>query len=242
MDMVEIDMVEVQALDVRLEILIVLHTAIGPFHAADGIGLGAQVDECLAGCQRAEMGTDAHGVARHVQRHVGTQDGSLVDMNLPQILRLGRILRDGVVQLDVKVGIFQTGTIGLNGLLVQIDTLARHEKAAEVSFHPCGLDQSGGIQACVGDLQLVDDHDLREERHKLDIDHQVVHIGYGVCLLAHQEMVDRQVERKSQTHLTDRNLHTRLLGSHLGNFINSPILYGRQIKQNRQYDKQENGT
>ena len=114
----EVQMVEIKAVDTRDEVLVIGKGAVVQVHTGHGVGLRSQVHQSLAGHQRTPMGTDTHRVARHVERHVGTGDRQLVGMDNPGRLGLGGVLRHGVVQGNVETGILQTGAIQFNGMLV----------------------------------------------------------------------------------------------------------------------------
>ena len=64
----------------------------------------------------------------------------------------------------------------------------------------------------------------------------------GVCGVQHAKLTQTEVQGKGQTHMVEGNQHAGLLRSDSSDFIDSPPLYGRQIKQDGQYDKQQHGA
>ena len=105
----EVYVVIVQTINMRLEVLVVLHGTMHPVNAAHRIGLGTQVDECFAGNKTTEMGVDAHRVTGHVEHNIRVVDSEAIDMNLPQHgFASGCIFRHGVGHLDIQTGILQT--------------------------------------------------------------------------------------------------------------------------------------
>ena len=66
----QVDMVIVEALDTGLVVLIILQGPIHPINTGYGIGLLLQVDHCLLSSQRTHMSSDTHRIAWHVKRDV----------------------------------------------------------------------------------------------------------------------------------------------------------------------------
>jgi hypothetical protein len=60
------------------------------------------------------MNTDAHRVAWQVEGDIRTMYRGFVEVYLPFILRLGGVLRNGIVEDDVQMGVFQLETIDLD--------------------------------------------------------------------------------------------------------------------------------
>ena len=120
-------MVIVQAVYARLEILVILQGTVVPIYLLNGVGLCLQINLCLTGCQRTHVHTDTHRVAGHVERDIGALHPSLVDMYLPAVLGGGGIFRNGVVQCNVQLGIFQPGSIHFNGFPMEVYTIALDE-------------------------------------------------------------------------------------------------------------------
>ena len=66
----QVDMIEVEAVNTRLEVLVIGHGTIHQVHTTHGIGFCAQINKGFPGCQCTHVGFDAHGVTGHVQRQV----------------------------------------------------------------------------------------------------------------------------------------------------------------------------
>ena len=66
-------------------------------------------------------------------------------MYLPAVLGGGGIFRNGVVQCNVQLGIFQPGSIHFNGFPMEVYTIALDEQPTEATFHFCRFNKSVGI-------------------------------------------------------------------------------------------------
>ena len=69
-DVRQVDVVIVEALDTGLVVLVILQGAIHPVNTSYGIGLLLQINHRLLSGQRTHMGSDTHRIAWHVERDV----------------------------------------------------------------------------------------------------------------------------------------------------------------------------
>jgi hypothetical protein len=139
------------------------------------------------------VGIDAHRVAWHVEHYVGTAYHKAVGMDHPQGLGLGGVLGYGIVQLDVQSGIFQSGSVGLDGLLVQVYAPTGYKKPPKVTLHAGRFHEAVGIQTGIGHFQLVDDDAIPKQWQQLHIYYQPFHVGNGVGGMDYLETIDSQV-------------------------------------------------
>ena len=103
-------------------------------------------------------------------------------MYLPEVLASSGGFGNRIVELYIKRGIFQTGAIDLNGLLVEVNTFAGKVETTETALHLGSGNKVGCINAGIGNLQFVDDNLATEQGHQLDINNHTLDIGDGVFL------------------------------------------------------------
>ena len=123
-EMCQVNMVEVEPVDLWFEILVVGQLSVVPVKTAYGICLSAKVYVSFSGYQFAKMCLDTHGVAWHVEVNVGAHNGGIVEMNLPEVFCLCRVLWNRVVHGYGEPGILQPGSVHLDSLLVKVDATA----------------------------------------------------------------------------------------------------------------------
>ena len=66
-------------------------------------------------------------------------------------------------------------------------------------------------------------------------------VAKRIALMDSAEVVDAQVEREFQVHVSHRYLHARLFRGDGYNLLCHPVLYGRHVEQCGEYDEQQNG-
>ena len=190
LDSCQVKMIVVQSGHAGLIVLVVLQGTVAPVGTLHGIGLAAQVYQRLACHQFTKVGSDTHRVTGHVQRHIGAHHHHAVSHDFPEGFRRGGVLRNGVVELDVQTAILQAGTVQLHSLFVEVDAAALDRQASEGALYTGGIHKAVGIECRIHDLQFVDDHLLLQQWPELNIDHQLLHIGNGVTLMYHHDVIN----------------------------------------------------
>ena len=210
------DMTAIEALRYWLhKVLVVLQAASVPVEAANLIYSVFQTEICGLGCDLIHLYVHGHCVTRHVERQTRMVDIEGVNIHLPVSLALGGVLGNGVAEGDIQLGTFQLGNVHLDGLSTKVDAMTLQIQSSYVTLDTGCRDEVHRVHLSLVEFQGVDFHLSAKQGQQGDIDNQPVDIGNGIGRhggLDHLEAVDFQIQRESQAHIVDRDLHTGLLG------------------------------
>ena len=80
-----------------------------------------------------------------MQRDIGSADAETVGIDYPGQVRLSSIYGSSVGEIDVELGVGETGTIHQNGLLAEVDALRCEPQFLELTFDPQVVDETVGV-------------------------------------------------------------------------------------------------
>ena len=180
--------------------------------------------------------------------HVALGDIQLVDEDAPRWVALGGVGGHRVGQCHVDDGTVERRGVHPQHVGLEVDAVALYVQPVETSLHPYGGNESIGIEFGISEREFIHLHLSFEKGFELYARHQFAHIGdgvaqvgYGVIGFDHLEILDAQVEREFQGHVSHADVHARFLrgiGHHL---LCHPILYWRYIEQHKNQQKEQDG-
>ena len=148
----------------------------------------------------------------------------------------------------MDIGIGQQRIVDAHRLTLEVDAMTLHRKSAGGAFHTRLLDEVGGVEAHVVEVEGIDLHPILEERQQLNVDDEATHIGHSVSqlrqrvvLLQDAQPLHAEVERKGQVDVLYGDVHARLLAGHACHFLHGPVLHGGDIQRSCQHGDKHHG-
>ena len=97
-----------------------------------------------------------------MQRDIGSADAETVGIDYPGQVRLSSIYGSSVGEIDVELGVGETGTIHQNGLLAEVDALRCEPQLLELTFDSQVADEAVGVDLRLSEGKFLDDHLLSQ--------------------------------------------------------------------------------
>ena len=163
-DIREGDVVIVKACHLGFEAVVITQPALVPSETAHLVDTLPQVDVGILGDGMSHIGIHVEGVARHVEGQTALVDAEAVGVDNPFRFRRRGVHRCCVRQLDVEVGLRQTGTVHLHRLLVQIDAFRRQPQLLHPAFDAQVAEKTVGVESGLLQREFVDYHTLFQQR------------------------------------------------------------------------------
>ena len=218
LDIPNVQVVIVKSFHLGCETIIISQGTIVPIESFHLILTLVQIEESFFGLYLSQMSRHLQGVVRHAYGYITSVDIQLVNRNLPEVLTLRRIGRNGITQLHIYLRIAQLGLVDTKKLSFQVDAMTGKVHIAHLTFHPGLRNKMGGIESQVGEVQGIYLHLFLQQGPQLHVDHQLAHIGHRIFLLRkrvvglqHTQSFHTEVQRELQVHTLHGDLHTGLL-------------------------------
>ena len=116
-------MIVVEAVSLRCESVVVGQRAVVPVETAHFVDIIADIDVGLSGHKGVEMAVDIQRVTWQMEFEVGLADSETVRVDAPFQGGGCRVGFCRIAEGDVQTCLLQSGSVHLNGLLIEIDPL-----------------------------------------------------------------------------------------------------------------------
>ena len=156
-------MVEVESFCLWLVSVVEGEKAVVPVKASYLIDVTADVDLGFTGHELVEVETQVQRVAWQMQGKLALVEAEAVGIEDPFEGRCRRIYGSRIAQGDVEPGVRKSGTIYLCRFLVEVDTIRGKPQLVEFAFDAQVADKAVGIDLCLMERQLVDDHPFLQQ-------------------------------------------------------------------------------
>ena len=225
-------------------LLVIAEPSAVPMDLGDGVEALEQIHVDLPHTAFVHQQRHGDGIARCAKGKGGVVDSYVVEVDLPEVLRLCRVFLCRVSELHEEISVVEQRTVHAHVLLGEVDAVRLELQLADLAADAHVADEVGGVDLHVAQGELVDHDLLVEQRPELHVGHGTrderhgVGLGFeGIVGLKGAHVFQREVEGKGEAHMAHADRHARLLRGHGRGFCHCPVLKRREIEQQRQNDE-----